>query len=137
MRLATALLLAVTATPTLAGARQDARVIMPENAGAKKMLEDWGFSEAVVAIDGSKFKAVNTRDKNFTPAKVIEMATVETARGLKLHPRVGELRAGAAADCLVVAGDPILDIEALRRPELVIASGRAHIPQGPDDESRT
>jgi hypothetical protein len=28
------------------------------------------FSQALVAIDGSKFKAVNTRDKNFTPAKV-------------------------------------------------------------------
>ena len=28
------------------------------------------FSEALVAIDGSKFKAVNSRDKNFTPAKL-------------------------------------------------------------------
>ena len=28
------------------------------------------FSEAVVAIDGSKFKAVNNRDKNFTPEKM-------------------------------------------------------------------
>jgi transposase len=28
------------------------------------------FAEAVVAIDGSKFKAVNNRDKNFTPYKV-------------------------------------------------------------------
>ncbi len=28
------------------------------------------FSETLVAIDGSKFKAVNTRDKNFTPAKL-------------------------------------------------------------------
>ena len=28
------------------------------------------FSEAVVAIDSSKFKAVNSRDRNFTPAKV-------------------------------------------------------------------
>ena len=28
------------------------------------------FSEAVVAIDGSKFKAVNHRDKNFTPEKM-------------------------------------------------------------------
>jgi transposase len=26
------------------------------------------FTEAIVAIDGSKFKAVNNRDKNFTPA---------------------------------------------------------------------
>ncbi len=28
------------------------------------------FSQAVVAIDGSKFKAVNNRDKNFTPHKI-------------------------------------------------------------------
>src|SRR2546427_10148420 len=28
------------------------------------------FSEASVAIDGSKFKAVNTRDRNFTEAKM-------------------------------------------------------------------
>ena len=28
------------------------------------------FTDAVVAIDGSKFKAVNNRDKNFTPAKL-------------------------------------------------------------------
>src|SRR3989475_7274822 len=28
------------------------------------------FTEAIVAIDGSKFKAVNNRDKNFSPAKM-------------------------------------------------------------------
>jgi transposase len=28
------------------------------------------FSEAAVAIDSSKFKAVNSRDRNFTPAKI-------------------------------------------------------------------
>ena len=28
------------------------------------------FSQAIVAIDGSKFKAVNNRDKNFTSAKM-------------------------------------------------------------------
>lgn len=28
------------------------------------------FTDAVVAIDGSKFKAVNNRDKNYTPAKL-------------------------------------------------------------------
>jgi len=28
------------------------------------------FTQAVVAIDGSKFKAVNNRDKNYTAAKV-------------------------------------------------------------------
>ena len=28
------------------------------------------FTEALVAIDGSKFKAVNNRDRNFTSAKL-------------------------------------------------------------------
>jgi transposase len=28
------------------------------------------FTQAVVAVDGSKFKAVNSRDRNFTPAKI-------------------------------------------------------------------
>jgi transposase len=32
------------------------------------------LSKASVAIDGSKFKAVNNRDKNFTQAKVEKRA---------------------------------------------------------------
>ena len=37
---------------------------------------------ASVAIDGSKFKAVNTRDKNFTPAKTAKrMAQIEESVG--------------------------------------------------------
>src|SRR5450432_2288954 len=36
------------------------------------------FTAAIVAIDGSKFKAVNNRDKNFTPAKMQRrMAQIE------------------------------------------------------------
>jgi transposase len=43
------------------------------------------FSEAVVAVDGSKFKAVNNRDKNFTPHKLqkrIEQVEASIARYL-------------------------------------------------------
>lgn len=43
------------------------------------------FTQAVVAIDGSKFKAVNNRDKNFTVAKVakrIEQVEASIARYL-------------------------------------------------------
>ncbi len=43
------------------------------------------FSKAIVAIDGSKFKAVNSRDNNFTANKVdkrIEQAEVHIARYL-------------------------------------------------------
>jgi transposase len=43
------------------------------------------FTRAIVAIDGSKFKAVNNRDKNFTVAKVakrIEQVEASIARYL-------------------------------------------------------
>jgi len=62
------------------------------------------FSEAIVAIDGSKFKAVNNRDKNFTPAKMqrrmvqIEqsiaryLAAMDTAD--RAEPEVAELKKG-------------------------------------------
>jgi transposase len=44
------------------------------------------FTQAVAAVDGSKFKAVNTRDKNFTPTKLkrrIEQVAAHIAGYLK------------------------------------------------------
>ena len=62
------------------------------------------FSEAIVAIDGSKFKAVNNRDKNFTAAKMQRrMAQIEEsiARYLaamdtadRAEPEVAQLKKG-------------------------------------------
>src|ERR1700758_2844862 len=44
------------------------------------------FAEAGVAIDGSKFKAVNNRDKNFTRAKMARrMAQIEESVARYLH----------------------------------------------------
>ena len=44
------------------------------------------FAEASVAIDGAKFKAVNTRDKNFTRAKMTRrMAQIEESVERYLH----------------------------------------------------
>jgi enamine deaminase RidA (YjgF/YER057c/UK114 family) len=52
MRLALSLvMIALAATPAAGGVRQDATVIMPTQPEARKMLEDWGFSEAIVAGD--------------------------------------------------------------------------------------
>jgi len=38
--------------------------------GSSSCAGGWSTSKASVAIDGSKFKAVNNRDKNFTSAKI-------------------------------------------------------------------
>jgi transposase len=54
------------------------------------------FRRTIVAIDGSKFKAVNNRDKNFTVAKVakrIEQVEASIARYLAvLDPATGGRR---------------------------------------------
>lgn len=66
------------------------------------------FSEALVAIDGSKFKAVNNRDRNFTSAKLqrqmeeIEssikryLAALDTAD--RQEPAVAHVRSGRLQD---------------------------------------
>ena len=66
------------------------------------------FTQALVAIDGSKFKAVNNRDKNFTSAKMQRrMAQIEEsiARYLvaldtadRAEPEIAELKKGHLQD---------------------------------------
>src|SRR5260370_7103642 len=75
------------------------------------------FTEAIVAIDGSKFKAVNNRDKNFTPAKMQQrMAQIEQsiARYLaamdtadRADPEVAELKKGPLRDKKAPLNDQI------------------------------
>ena len=47
------------------------------------------FTRVVVAIDGSKFKAVNTRDKNFTVTKVSKWLRVDCMNIRKIAAEVG------------------------------------------------
>src|SRR6202008_3514560 len=58
------------------------------------------FTQAVAALDGSKFKAVNARDKNFTPAKLkARMAQVEESIGRYLSAlETGDRQEGELAE---------------------------------------
>ncbi|MEP7155690.1 MAG: IS1182 family transposase [Betaproteobacteria bacterium] len=66
------------------------------------------FADALVAIDGSKFKAVNSRDKNFTNAKMefrmaqieesIERYLVEMDTADRAEPEVAKLKKERLAD---------------------------------------
>ena len=47
------------------------------------------FDEASVAIDGSKFKALNTRDRNFTQVKMQLKAGIAMAGGALVHKQHG------------------------------------------------
>jgi imidazolonepropionase-like amidohydrolase len=61
-------------------------------------------------------------EAGLTPAQILKAATADAARCLELEG-VGVLEPGAWADFVVVEGDPLEDIEALRRIESVWIAG--------------
>ncbi|RXS68755.1 amidohydrolase family protein [Streptomyces sp. TM32] len=62
------------------------------------------------------------------PGRILEMATAEAARALGLGDRVGQVAAGYSADLLVLDGNPLEDLGALRRINTVVARGMQQPP---------
>ncbi|MEV6645506.1 amidohydrolase family protein [Amycolatopsis sp. NPDC051371] len=60
----------------------------------------------------------------FPRRRILEIATCDSAAGLGLTSVTGRLEPGLAADVLVVEGDPLASLAALRNPLLVLAQGR-------------
>lgn len=86
----------------------------------------------VVAVDGSRFKAVNTRDKNYTPAAVrrrIEQAEASIERYLQALD-TADRQEGEEAE---LRGDRLKDrLEALRRQVRELKAMEAEVAQAPD-----
>jgi len=55
---------------------------------------------------------------------ILRMATTDAATALGINDRVGTIERGKLADVVLLDGDPLADIEALGRIELVIKEGR-------------
>jgi imidazolonepropionase-like amidohydrolase len=77
-----------------------------------------GFQEMARGVE------ILVRWADFTPMDAILAATREAARALRLDHEVGTVEAGKRADLILLTDDPIKDIRALRRPELVFRDGR-------------
>jgi imidazolonepropionase-like amidohydrolase len=58
-----------------------------------------------------------------TPMQAIQAATINPARLLGRADQLGSIARGKAADLIAVAGDPLADIDLLRRVQAVIKSG--------------
>jgi imidazolonepropionase-like amidohydrolase len=59
-----------------------------------------------------------------TPMQAISSATIGAAKSLGRDAQFGSVAAGKSADLIAVQGDPLADVEVLRRVEAVIAQGR-------------
>lgn len=67
---------------------------------------------------------VFARFAELSPVETLRAATSDCAAALGLGETTGALREGLAADVLFVQGDPLRDLDTLRRPVRVIARGR-------------
>jgi imidazolonepropionase-like amidohydrolase len=67
-------------------------------------------------------------EAGFTPLEAIQAATVVPARAMKLDKEVGTIEVGKRADLVLVDGDPLADIHALRKVFLVVTAGKAYWP---------
>jgi imidazolonepropionase-like amidohydrolase len=59
-----------------------------------------------------------------TPLEAIQSATIVSARAMKLDRDSGTIEAGKRADMILVDGDPLSNIEDLRKVSRVVANGR-------------
>jgi len=63
-------------------------------------------------------------ESGLTPAEVIVAATMENARFFRIDDRLGSVEAGKLADLVLVEGDPLKEIGALRRIRRVMLNGK-------------
>ncbi|HJQ32612.1 MAG TPA: amidohydrolase family protein [Pyrinomonadaceae bacterium] len=82
-------------------------------------------SDAVAGLHGHNPREIEWLVKaGLTPAEALRAATVDAAQLLGLEGKVGEIRPGAFADLVAVAGDPTKDINAVERVLFVMKGGR-------------
>jgi len=63
-------------------------------------------------------------ESGLTPMEAIIAGTSENARFFRISERLGSIETGKLADVLLVEGDPLADIHALRRVKGVMLNGK-------------
>lgn len=81
-------------------------------------------SDAVAGLHGHNPREIVWLVKaGLTPVEALRAATVDAASLLGLEGKVGEIKPGAFADLIAVAGDPTKDINAVERVVFVMKGG--------------
>jgi len=107
--------------------RRGVRIILGTDAayGAWPGTALWpGFQDLARAAE------IAVRWAEFTPLDAIKMVTSEPAKALALDREVGTITVGKRADMVLLTGDPLTDIRALRDVDLVFRDGRLVAERG-------
>lgn len=62
-----------------------------------------------------------------TPVEAIRAATMNAAKALVIADSVGQVAVGMSADFVAVLGDPLANVNSLKRPRLVVSRGRVAV----------
>ena len=94
--------------------RAGVRVVVGSHSSVPHAARGWAYQrEAELLVESG-----------LTPAEAITAATLENARFFRADGRLGSVEPGKLADLVLVAGDPLADITALRRVRRVMLNGR-------------
>jgi imidazolonepropionase-like amidohydrolase len=119
----------------------DVRAVLANNLRAAKTLYDAGVPIVIGSDAGNtsviaQFHGTSTLRETellaaagVPPAAVLEAATRTAARMLGLDAEIGTVEVGKSADLIVVDGDPLADIRALRALRWTIRDGVARTPR--------
>lgn len=62
-------------------------------------------------------------DAGMSPSEIIVAGTLEAARFLRIQDRLGSLEPGKIADLILVGGDPLRNLSAMRDVRRVMVGG--------------
>lgn len=94
--------------------RQGAHVVVGSHSSVPHAPRGWAFQREMELLVES----------GLTPMEAILAATSENARFFRIEDRLGTIAKGKLADLVLVEGDPIKDIGAMRRVKMVMLNGQ-------------
>jgi imidazolonepropionase-like amidohydrolase len=94
--------------------RAGARVVVGSHSSVPHAPEGWAYQREMELLVES----------GLSPMEAIVAATMHNAHFFRVADRLGSVERGKLADLLLVEGDPLLDLSALRRVRRVMLNGR-------------
>ena len=94
--------------------RAGARVVVGSHSSVPHAERGWAYQREMELLVES----------GMTPMEAIVAATMENARFFRIDDRLGSVEAGKLADLILVEGDPLKELGALRRIRRVMLNGK-------------
>lgn len=119
----------VVVTPTLAMGERPGRDMSPQMSTLRRIIEGGGRIQAGTDSPFIPHAEALHRElelyvkAGISPFKALRTATSESALALGAEDEIGSIRPGMMADLLLVEGDPLSNISAIRQVRMVFKSG--------------